>query len=60
MNNFVTSSRATEYNDPYFALQKGVEEIHVPGAHRYSQGKGVTVAVIDTGVDTTHPELLVA
>ena len=58
MNNFVTSSRAAEYNDPYFSLQKGVEEIHVPGAHRYSQGKGVTVAVIDTGVDTSHPELL--
>ena len=38
MNNFATSSRAAEYNDPYFALQKGVEEIHVPGAHRWSQG----------------------
>jgi hypothetical protein len=58
MNNFVTSSRSTEYNDPYFSLQKGVEEIHVPGAHRWSQGKGVTVAVIDTGVDTSHPELV--
>jgi hypothetical protein len=57
MNNFVTSSRSAEYNDPYFSLQKGVEEIHVPGAHRWSQGKGVTVAVIDTGVDTSHPEL---
>jgi len=57
MNNFVTSTRSTEYNDPYFSLQKGVEEIHVPGAHRWSQGKGVTVAVIDTGVDVSHPEL---
>jgi subtilase family protein len=58
MNNFVTSARSTAYNDPYFSLQKGVEEIHVPGAHRWSQGKGVTVAVIDTGVDTSHPELV--
>ncbi|MEP7244644.1 MAG: S8 family serine peptidase [Gammaproteobacteria bacterium] len=57
MNTFVTSSRSAGYNDPYFALQKGVEEIHVPEAHRWSQGRGVTVAVIDTGVDTTHPEL---
>jgi subtilisin family serine protease len=57
MNTFATSSRAAEYNDPYFSLQKGVEEIHVPEAHRWSQGRGVTVAVIDTGVDTTHPEL---
>ncbi len=57
MNTFVTSSRAGQYNDPYFSLQKGMEEMHVPEAHRWSQGHGVTVAVIDTGVDTAHPEL---
>jgi subtilisin family serine protease len=57
MNTFVTSSHAPDYNDPYFGLQKGVEEIHVPEAHRWSQGRGVTVAVIDTGVDTSHAEL---
>ena len=58
MNTFATSARSTaSYNDPYFSLQKGVEEIHVPEAQRWSKGRGVTIAVIDTGVDTAASEL---
>jgi len=34
-----------------------LDSLHIDQAHRYSTGKGVTVAVIDSGVDAGHPDL---
>ena len=48
---------ATGYNDPYVDLQRGFNEVQAAQAHRISRGKGVSVAIIDTGVDTKHPDL---
>jgi len=45
------------YNDPYLPLQHGLQSLDVLQAHRCGRGAGVTVAVIDTGVDTTHADL---
>ncbi len=45
------------YNDPYVDLQRGFIDADTARAHLASQGKGVDVAVVDTGVDTAHPDL---
>lgn len=51
------ATRTEDYNDPYVGLQHGFQEMDVAGAHPWSRGEGVKVAIIDTGVDTQHPDL---
>jgi hypothetical protein len=45
------------YNDPYRDLQSGFAAMQVSESHRWATGKGVRIAVIDTGLDTRHAEL---
>jgi Subtilase family len=51
------ATRTETYNDPYVGLQRGFQQMHVAGAHPWSRGEGVTVAIIDTGADIRHPDL---
>jgi subtilisin family serine protease len=44
-------------NDPCAARQWGLSAIKAPQAWRTTRGTGVLVAVVDTGVDLTHPDL---
>ncbi|MET8912286.1 type VII secretion-associated serine protease mycosin [Micromonospora sp. NPDC004551] len=42
---------------PRRAEQWYLDELRIDQAHKLSTGRGVTVAVVDSGVDATHPEL---
>lgn len=46
-----------QYNDPYASLQRGFVQTGAAQAHRVSTGQRVTIALVDTGVDSRHPDL---
>lgn len=48
---------ATEPTDELFKRQWNLQMVRAPEAWKTSTGKGVTVAVIDTGIDHSHPDL---
>ena len=51
------ATQTAMYNDPYVGLQNGFQQMDVSGAHAWSRGEGVKIAVIDTGADFEHPDL---
>lgn len=50
-------STQARYDDPYFDMQYGFRNMQIGDSHRFATGRGVRVAVIDTGVDTRHRDL---
>lgn len=45
------------YDDTYVGLQHGLDIMGVPAAHRYSRGRGVDIAVVDSSADVHHEDL---
>lgn len=54
--NFLATSLA-EVNDPYFGKQWNLQKVGATTAYDTSQGGNTLIAVVDTGVDTSHPDL---
>ncbi|WP_110514031.1 S8 family peptidase [Herpetosiphon llansteffanensis] len=44
-------------NDEYYSEQWGLPKIGANGAWDMTQGNGLVIAIIDTGVSVTHPDL---
>ncbi len=56
--NFVVRSKSVVPNDPLFSYQWGLDAIEAPKAWEIQRGEpSISVAILDTGVDTTHPDL---
>jgi subtilisin family serine protease len=55
MNLFNTQS--SKYDDPYLELQSAATAMEVERAHELATGRGVSIAIIDSGIDSNHPDL---
>ena len=52
-----TAPAGAPYNDPLYDLQTNMTALGIARAHERTQGAGVRIALIDTGVDLDHPDL---
>ncbi len=61
LQNFQTYSdgkpSGQHYNDPYVDLQRGFVQTDAAAAQDFTRGRGVEIAIVDTGVDIKHPDL---
>jgi len=53
----VSAYRTLGRNDPYYPLQATARTLELGDMHGLTTGRGVRVAVIDSGVDVGHPDL---
>ncbi len=49
--------QTSAYNDPLVSLQYGPQLMDADRAHQVTTGRAVSVAVIDTAIDSDHPDL---
>ena len=58
LQSFETSmDEDARYDDTYANLQHGLVALNISGAHRYSTGNGIRIAIVDSDADTKHEDL---
>ena len=57
MHRYRTQGSAAAYNDPLFPAEPAARQWHLAQLHELSTGRGMTIAVIDTRIDSAHPDL---
>jgi subtilisin family serine protease len=50
-------TQTTRYDDPYVELQSAAVQMDIEEAHQIATGRGVSIAIIDSAVDASHPDL---
>jgi subtilisin family serine protease len=48
---------APTHNDPLYAAEPVARDWHLAELHRIATGRGVRIAVIDSGIEASHPDL---
>jgi subtilisin family serine protease len=46
-----------QHNDPLFAAQPAAMQWRLAELHRIATGRGIRIAVIDSGIESSHPDL---
>jgi len=49
--------QTTTAADSYTSVQAGNERMAISAAHHLATGRGIRIALVDTGIDTSHPDL---
>lgn len=58
LNRFETQSGPAAYNDNLYRAQPAASRWQLADLHRFATGRGVTIAIIDSRIDTAHPDLV--
>ncbi len=46
------------YNDQLYPAQPSASRWHLSSLHKFATGRGVTIAIVDSQIDATHPDLI--